>query len=134
MINLNLVLTEPEMLKKQLARKGYDVSKLDALADLLQQKKGKQQALDDLRAKRNAWKKDQSIPVEDKRQLRDDIAADEAALADLEAQIRELHLDIPNLPDEDAPEGKTRYVIEKGLYGFRRQKPGYTFAENEKKD
>lgn len=36
--------------------------------------------------------------------------------------------------DEGAPEGKIRYVIEKGVYGFRRQKPGYTFAESEKKD
>lgn len=34
---------------------------------------------------------------------------------------------------EDAPEGKTRYVIEKGVYGYRRQKPGYTFAEGEQK-
>lgn len=33
----------------------------------------------------------------------------------------------------DAPEGKTRFVIEKGVYGFRRQKPGYTFAEGESK-
>ncbi|NCB92834.1 MAG: hypothetical protein EOM40_09790 [Clostridia bacterium] len=30
---------------------------------------------------------------------------------------------------EDAPEGKIRYVIEKGLYGFRRQKPGYTYGD-----
>lgn len=30
---------------------------------------------------------------------------------------------------EDAPEGKVRYVIEKGLYGYRRQKPGYTFEK-----
>lgn len=31
---------------------------------------------------------------------------------------------------EDAPEGKVRYVIEKGLYGYRRQKPGYHFEDN----
>ena len=106
MINLNLVLTDLEMLKTQIGRKGYDVSKLDDLAALLQQKKGKQQALDALRAKRNAWKKDQSISVESKRALRDEIAADEAALAELEAQIKEIHLDIPNLPDVDAIDGK----------------------------
>lgn len=33
---------------------------------------------------------------------------------------------------EDAPEGKIHYVIEKGVYGFRRQKPGYTYAEGNK--
>ncbi len=106
MINLNLVLTDLDMLKTQIGRKGYDVSKLDDLAALLTEKKGKQAALDELRAKRNLWKKDQSVSVEDKRQLRDDIAAGEAALSELEEKIREIHLDIPNLPDEDAPEGK----------------------------
>lgn len=106
MINLNLVLTDLDRLKTQIGRKGYDVTKLDALAELLQQKKGKQAALDTLRAKRNAWKKDQSVSVEDKRALRDEIAADEAALNELEEKIKEIHLDIPNLPDEDAPDGK----------------------------
>ena len=36
--------------------------------------------------------------------------------------------------DENPPEGKVRYIVEKGLYGYRRQKPGYTFAEGEKKE
>lgn len=31
--------------------------------------------------------------------------------------------------DETAPDGIARFVIEKGLYGYRRQKPGYTFDE-----
>ncbi len=31
--------------------------------------------------------------------------------------------------DKNAPEGKVRYVIEKGLYGYRREKPGYTFEK-----
>ena len=35
---------------------------------------------------------------------------------------------------ENAPEGKIHYVIEKGVYGFRRQKPGYTYADGEKND
>ena len=34
----------------------------------------------------------------------------------------------------DAPEGKIHYVIEKGVYGFRRQKPGYTYADGAKKE
>lgn len=33
---------------------------------------------------------------------------------------------------ENAPEGKTHYVIKKAVYGFRRQKPGYTYAEGKK--
>jgi len=31
---------------------------------------------------------------------------------------------------ENAPEGKIHYVVEKGLYGFRRQKPGYAHPED----
>lgn len=106
MIDLNLVRTDLDMVKTQLARKGYDVSKLDTLAGLLEKRKGKQAALDELRAKRNAWKKDQSVSVEEKRALRDAISEDEAALAELEEQIRVIHLDIPNLPDLDAPDGR----------------------------
>lgn len=34
---------------------------------------------------------------------------------------------------ENAPEGKIHYVIEKGLYGYRRQKPGYTYADGAEK-
>ncbi|NTU88770.1 MAG: hypothetical protein HGA54_02535 [Actinobacteria bacterium] len=36
---------------------------------------------------------------------------------------------IVRLDEENAPEGMARFVIEKGLYGFRRQKPGYTFDD-----
>jgi hypothetical protein len=35
--------------------------------------------------------------------------------------------------DEKAPEDKVRFVIEKGLYGFRRQKPGYAYEKKENK-
>lgn len=33
--------------------------------------------------------------------------------------------------DPEAPEGRLRFVVERGLYGFRRQKPGYRFTEEE---
>lgn len=36
--------------------------------------------------------------------------------------------------DEDAPKEKVRFVIEKGLYGFRRQKPGYKFEKEDGKN
>lgn len=32
--------------------------------------------------------------------------------------------------DETAPENIARFVIERGVYGFRRQKPGYTFDQD----
>ena len=31
--------------------------------------------------------------------------------------------------DETAPENMLRFVVERGVYGFRRQKPGFTFEE-----
>jgi len=33
--------------------------------------------------------------------------------------------------DETAPDHIARFVIEKGLYGYRRQKPDYDFEEQE---
>jgi hypothetical protein len=37
---------------------------------------------------------------------------------------------VVRLDEANAPAGMARFVIEKGLYGFRRQKPGYTFDES----
>jgi seryl-tRNA synthetase len=96
---------EREYIKSAIARKGYDVSTIDRLYDALSMVKEKKTALDGLRRQRNAQQSDQSIPVDDKRALRDEIARVEKELSDLESQADELLYDVPNLPDDDAPDG-----------------------------
>ncbi|MBR4108829.1 MAG: serine--tRNA ligase [Oscillospiraceae bacterium] len=106
MIDQNLVLKDKEAVKRSIARKGYDVGNIDKLEEALIAMKKAKTELDELRAKRNAWNKDRNISVDDKRALRDEIAEKEKALGELEDACKELLWDIPNFPDEDAPEGK----------------------------
>ena len=106
MIDQNLILKDKEAVKRSIARKGYDVSNIDKLEEALIAMKKAKTELDELRAKRNAWNKDRNISVEDKRALRDEVAEKEKALGELEDACKELLWDIPNFPDEDAPDGK----------------------------
>lgn len=96
-----------EYMKRAIARKGYDVSKLDELYNVLVQLRAKRQELDALRQRRNAVSKDKNVPVEEKRALRDQIDAMEAQAQELEAKSKEYLYDIPNLPEDDAPTGAT---------------------------
>lgn len=105
MIDSNLVLKEKEIVKNALLRKGYDVSKVDELETLLLKSKEIQTDLMELRTKRNKWKKDMNVSVEEKRNLRESISAKELAFSQNDKMMKDILLDIPNFPDEDAPEG-----------------------------
>ena len=106
MINTARLFTdERDYVKAALARKGYDVSVVDRLIVALAQEKEKRALLDSLRRQRNLQQSDQSIPVEAKRALRDEIADVEKELAALEAVSKDLLYDVPNLPDDAAPDG-----------------------------
>ncbi|MCL2678600.1 MAG: hypothetical protein FWE85_06070, partial [Clostridiales bacterium] len=106
MINTARLFTdERDYVKSAIARKGYDVSTVDRLIDVLSVVKGKRTALDNMRRQRNEQQSDQSIPVEEKRALRDEIAGVEKELAALDAEASDLLYDVPNLPDDGAPDG-----------------------------
>lgn len=107
MIDVNLIFTDKKALTEGLAKKGYDISKVDDLEKLLVKAKAEKQKVEDLRKKRNEIQKDKNVSVDDKRAIRDQIADMENALAPLEEEINTLLLDIPNTPDTDAPVGKT---------------------------
>lgn len=115
MIDSNLVLKDKEFVKKQLSRKGYDVSKIDNLYDLLLAKKNARLALDNILSQSNTVSKklgNRSIPEEEvialkKKavELKEEVARLETKYRSVDAASRDLLYDIPNLPDLDAPEG-----------------------------
>ncbi|MCL2798328.1 MAG: serine--tRNA ligase [Firmicutes bacterium] len=107
MIDINRIFTDKAGLKEGLSKKGYDVAKIDELEVRLLTRKAWTQGVELLRAQRNAVQSDKSIPVEEKRALRDQITDLEQRLAPLEEEINKLLYDIPNTPDADAPVGKT---------------------------
>ena len=107
MINTTRLLTdEKEYVKTAIARKGYDVTSIDKLVELLIQIREKRSLIEGLRRKRNDEKNDRTVSVEDKRSLRDRISKEESLLLELEEESKALLYDIPNLPDDDAPDGK----------------------------
>ena len=117
MIDIKLVLNNKEEVKKSISRKGYDVSKIDDLEGLAIEKKNCNAKLEELRNKRNIWKNDKQVSIDDKRHLREEISALEENCSELEKKIKEILLDIPNFPDADAPDGvseKDNVVIEEG--------------------
>lgn len=106
MIDSVLVLKDKEFVIEQLARKGYDTTKVEELATLLVTKKEMQGQLDELRRERNVAQKDKSISVEYKKELRNKISDKESVFAEIDAKVKELLYDIPNLPELDAVDGK----------------------------
>jgi len=106
MIDTTRIFTDKQALKDGLAKKGYDTTAVDKLEILLLQSKDHNQKVEDLRRKRNEIQADKTVSVEDKRKIRDDIAALEAQGLPLQEQIDKILYDIPNTPDVDAPVGK----------------------------
>lgn len=107
MIDLNKIITDKEYVKKEIAKKGFDVSSIDNLYQLLIEVKPLKTELDELRAKRNIINKDQTISVEEKRLLRDKINELESKVGEFNQKIYDIHVDIPNFPDIDAPIGSS---------------------------
>lgn len=106
MINTSRLLTdERDYVKSAIERKGYDTSTIENLIELLVKIKEKKTSLDSVRRRRNGQQADKSISVEDKRVLRDEISVQEKELEILEIAAGELLYDIPNLPDDAAPDG-----------------------------
>lgn len=138
MIDFNLVLTNKEYVKEQLARKCYDVSVVDSLYAVLVERKEVKKALDETNAQSNAIAKQfgkfKNQPEEIAR-LKEEGARLKAEATQLEAKYKEVDsqcdkylYDIPNFPDLDAPEGKSEadnVVIEeaKEFYPRAMEKP-----------
>lgn len=106
MIDAGLVLADREFVRRELSKKGFDGGVVDALESVLIEIRSLKTALNELNRRRNAWNRDSSISVDEKRDLRDEIADHERRLADAVSRSDELLLSIPNLPDPDAPVGE----------------------------
>lgn len=116
MIDANLVLNDKEFVKKQLARKCYDVTVIDTLYDLLLKKKELKRAMDEKNSQSNSIAKqfgqykDQPEEIARLKEEGARVKAEASQLEDdyrlIEAECDKYLYDIPNFPDLDAPEGK----------------------------
>lgn len=133
MLDIKLIIENPELIKARLLKKGYDVDFTEVI-DKDAQKRSLQFEIEQLKAQRNkvssqipALKK-QGLPVEDifaeMRALGDKIAEGDAKINELSQEIFDFIAVIPNLPDDDLLEGeKENNTVEK-VYGT---KPEFDF-------
>ncbi|MCF7923615.1 MAG: serine--tRNA ligase [Candidatus Izimaplasma sp.] len=110
MINQDIIINNPEMVKKALEKKGVEVN-FDGFLDLREQRVKLIQEIEDIRAKRNKLskqvgefkrkKKDTTVLFKEIEELKGAITNQEESLQDTEKIINDFLLKLPNLPDED---------------------------------
>ena len=111
MLSIELIRNQPEVVAQALARKGEDPP-IEKLLDLDSSRRRLIQRGDELRARRNETSRQISSMKErppeliaEMRQVGDDIKASEQKVDELDSQIRDLLLELPNLPLDDVPDG-----------------------------
>lgn len=108
MIDSRLILSDKVHVKRELEKKGFETSVVDDIEDLLVKARLLTSKSNELNRKRNLWSRDQSVSLEEKRELRENITILNRQTGELRAAAEQLLLDVPNLPDPDAPEGAGR--------------------------
>ena len=133
MLDIKLIIENPELIKARLLKKGYEVDFTEVLKKDAE-KRSLQFEIEQLKAQRNkvsaqipALKK-QGLPVEDifaeMRALGDKIAEGDNKINELSMEIFDFIAVLPNLPDEDLLEGeKENNKVEK-IYN---EKPEFDF-------
>ena len=115
MLDINLIRSDSAKVSAALAKKGYKVDFAEML-DWDAERKAAKQSVEELKAKRNKVSaeipklKKAGEPVEkifeEMRALGDEIAAEDARIAELEGKINDFLLGLPNMPDDDLSAGE----------------------------
>ena len=115
MLDINLIRSDSAKVSAALAKKGYTVDFAEMLGWDAERKAAKQ-SVEELKAKRNKVSaeipklKKAGEPVEkifeEMRALGDEIAAEDARIAELEGKINDFLLGLPNMPDDDLLAGE----------------------------
>lgn len=106
---------DPEGVARRLARRGYTFE-LDRFLDLEQRRKQLQSRTEQLQAERNAGSRrigqakargeDAAPMLADMERIKSEVAANEQALAALQAEFEDFLLRVPNLPQDSVPDGR----------------------------
>ena len=111
MLSIELIRNQPELVAQALTRKGEDPP-IERLLDLDSRRRKLIQTGDELRARRNETSRQISSMKErppeliaEMRQVGDDIKASEQEVDQMDSEIRDLLLELPNLPLDDVPDG-----------------------------
>ena len=116
MLDIKLIRTEPEKVKAALARRKMDID-IDLLLELDKQKREIMYQTEQLKARQNEVSK--KIPVMKKngedvsavfaemKEISDKIKSDDEAIKGLDEKIEDIMYSIPNIPNDEVPDGDT---------------------------
>ncbi len=128
MLNIKLVRENPESVAEALKKRGEDTSALDNILDIENRRRDLLKDVEEMRQNRNTISQqigrlkkegqDASSVMTEAKKISDDMASSEESLRDLETQVRDILLLIPNIPDESVPVGKDETEnIEERVWG-----------------
>lgn len=105
MLDINYVRDNPEKVKKGVAAKGYPVSLVEKVLDLDEQRRKLLVEVENLRAQKNQAADEKNI--EQGKRVKSELAKKEPLLKKTEEEFQGLLGEIPNLPSDKAPVGKS---------------------------
>ena len=116
MLNIRLIRDNPEFVAEALKTRGEDRSALDKILDIENRRRDLLKDVEEMRQKRNTISQqigrlkkegqDASDVLAEAKTISDNMASSEESLRDLEIQVRDILLLIPNIPDASVPVGK----------------------------
>lgn len=122
MIDIKLIREQTDLVKEGVAKKNFDVSKVDAVLEADKKRVELLQKVEELRKERNGLGRDD---VERGKAIKEELKSLEPELEETEKKFKSLMNEIPNIPSEDSPVGKTEDDnVELRIVG---EKPNFSF-------
>ena len=127
MLDIQMIRQDPDKVKKGLARVGADPGLVDQILEIDAEKRALKQKGDDLRGELNRRSKqigktkdpdERNTLIQEVGSVKEQIKSIESGENEIEARMRDLMLEIPNLPLDEVPDGAddSENVVEK-IYG-----------------
>jgi seryl-tRNA synthetase len=117
MLDIHYIREHPEAVKEGIRKKGDDPSRVDQILHLDEERRKVLQKTETLKSKKNtvsaeiakrkSQKVDASVLIEEMRGVADQIKALDTELVEIDGQLRDSMLLIPNIPHSSVPEGRT---------------------------
>ncbi len=104
MLDINFIKENPEKVKQGVTAKGYSQDVVDKVLVLDQDRRNLIQEIDELRSKRN--KAAEAKDIETGKKIKEELQEQEPKLKQIEEEMEQVLVTIPNLPSPEAPIGK----------------------------
>ena len=132
MLNIKLIRENPELVSEALKKRGEDTSSLNKILDIENRRRDLLRDVEEMRQNRNTISQqigrlkkegqDASSVMDEAKKISDDMSSSEESLRDLETQVRDILLLIPNIPDASVPVGTDETEnVEERVWGEIRQ-------------